>query len=123
MTKIRCTDCRNLDQSDDYCERLQYFQDHPRHWRRCEYYAGPQPVAAIRAALADADLDQYVLVLADLGGGQRALRLRHNVPERERFSIYRIVGLKVREPERIQLRGKTASQQSAPASPPSRRAA
>ncbi|MBK1620857.1 hypothetical protein CKO42_20990 [Lamprobacter modestohalophilus] len=51
--------------------------------------------AEIRAALADAGLAHYVLELADLDGGQRAIRLKHGIPERERFELYRLAGIRV----------------------------
>lgn len=114
MTRIRCTDCRNLDPSDaDWCIEYEAHMPHPRHWRTCEHYAGPQPIAAIRAALADADLLRFVAELRDTTEG-RALRLRHGIPERERFELYRVAGLKVLEPKRIHLPSKSASQQATP---------
>ncbi|MCF7994716.1 MAG: hypothetical protein K9L88_07740 [Chromatiaceae bacterium] len=94
-TRIRCADCRRLDEQD-WCT---HYVDHvpfPRHWRHCDWYAGLLPIAAIRAALADADLLRYVAELRDTDEG-RLLRLRHGLTEQRRFVLYRLVGITVLE--------------------------
>lgn len=122
MTKIRCTDCEHYVASVQRCIEHKAAIRQPRRLRVCASFSGPRSLDEIHAALADAGLSRYVLDLRDTPEG-RALRLRHNVPERERFSIYRIAGLKVREPERIHLPSKSASTQASPSAQPSRRAA
>ena len=95
MKNIRCSDCRHYLGRAGWCPVARKLAGHT-YRRTCAHWMSKrQSCAEIRAALADAGLSHYVIVLADLGGGQRALRLRHNVPESERFSIYRIAGLKV----------------------------
>lgn len=92
-TRIRCADCRRLDEQD-WCTHHVDHIPRPRHWRHCDWYSGRLPIAAIRAALAEADLLRFVAELRDTREG-RLLRLCHSVPERQRFELYRLVGIRV----------------------------
>ncbi|MBK5938127.1 hypothetical protein [Halochromatium roseum] len=97
-TRVRCCNCHHLLPLHDRCTLYRRFVDYPRHWRRCDGYEGPLPLPETRSALADADLLRYVAELRDTTEG-RLLRLRHNVPEQQRFAVYRLAGIRVNEPD------------------------
>lgn len=93
-TRVRCADCRRLDEQD-WCTHHVEHVPYPNHWRRCDWYAAElPPLPSVRRALRLADLLGYVAELRDTHEG-RALRLRHGVPELERFAIYGLAGLTV----------------------------
>lgn len=120
--RIRCTDCRHYIASVQRCIEHKAAIRQPRRWRVCTDYCGPRSVAEINALLADADLLHFVAELRDTPEG-RLLRLELDVPEFERFAVYRMVGIKVREPERIHLRSKPAAKPATPSAQRQRNAA
>ncbi|MCF7977642.1 MAG: hypothetical protein K9L82_06440 [Chromatiaceae bacterium] len=114
MKNIRCTDCRHFVASVVRCIAHKSAIQQPSRLRKCAEFCGYLSLPETRAALADAGLEHYVLELADAGNGHRALRLMRGVPDAERFRIYHIVGLYVRESERIHLPSKQTSTRPAP---------
>lgn len=107
---VRCIDCKHCpERAGARCEATGSSQRGNAYWRRCESYQPhylkmlrnledvrrrQAPIATIRAALAEADLLRFVAELRDVPEG-RVLRLRHGVPEQQRFELYRLAGLRV----------------------------
>jgi hypothetical protein len=117
--RVRCIDCHHYVASVKRCFEHQAAIRQPRRLRACTAFSGPRPLLETKNNLVAAGLDGYVAELRDLDGGRRLLRLKHGVPEAARFEVYRLAGLKIREPKRIETRGQS---QSAPASQRARQA-
>ncbi len=95
-----CVNCKHLGLVSRRCGKWRAHIRSPKRSGCIDFAARPQPIATIRRTLADADLLRFVVELRDTPDG-RVLRLRHGVPEAERFDLYRTAGLRVIEPRRL----------------------
>ena len=102
-TQARCTTCRHYRGRPGWCPVALKVAGHS-YRRTCRHWLSTAPtIAEITDALTITGLACHVAELRDTPEGRR-LRLRHGTPERERFTIYRLAGLGVIEPERIEIR-------------------